>query len=619
MNWTRRKWGILPRIENGCLQGNQPPDPDRLDDWLRARVQVPARPDWYFVKLHTHGAPEMNQQVLLGEPMVAFHRALARRASEDSSFQFHYVTAREMYNLARAAEAGWQGTVDEARDYELIFNGGAQQCRPPVVTSTVRRQTGAHAPQSSKIRSRTLTRIEAMINAAARLLCSARLSLPTNMSGRLLALVLAWVWVWPFELRAADYWVAPDGRDATGRGSRSRPWATLQYAADQVREWDTVHVLDGDYEGFYLTRGGTKDAPVQFRAEGGHVRITKRNPETPDGINIEGARHVIIEGFVINGMPRAGIRATHSAGSTIRRIVADRNRSWGIYTSFCEDILIEGNTVSRSNKEHGIYVSNSGDRPIIRGNTSRGNRVCGIHLNGDASQGGDGIISGARIENNVIADNGRGGGSGINCDGVQDSKIQNNLLYDNHGSGISLYRIDGAAGSTGNSVVNNTVIQAADSRWAVNIKNRSTNNLVANNILLNVGPRGSLNVSSDALAGLRCDHNIVVDRFSADDGDASSGYRPGDPRRDSMATRGSPDPRMCSSILMRATTTSVTGVRRSTRPTPRSLRAQTSKECAVRWVPVPMRVPTKRSLAGRSASARPTRSAGSCSPHPSSP
>ena len=124
--WRRRKWGVLPRIENGCLQGNQPPSLDRLDDWLRARVQVPSRPDWFFVKLHTHGAPEGNAQVLLGEPMIAFHRALGRRAQSDPSFRFHYVTAREMYNLVRAASAGWQGTVNEARNFELDFNGAAE-------------------------------------------------------------------------------------------------------------------------------------------------------------------------------------------------------------------------------------------------------------------------------------------------------------------------------------------------------------------------------------------------------------------------------------------------------------------------------------------------------------
>jgi hypothetical protein len=123
LSWRRRKWAFLPRIENGCIQGNQPAAVDRLDDWLRACVHVSQRPDWYFIKLHTHGGPEANQQVLLGEPMAAFHRALAQRASDDPSFQYHYVTAREMYNLARAAEAGWQGTVSEARDYELVFNG----------------------------------------------------------------------------------------------------------------------------------------------------------------------------------------------------------------------------------------------------------------------------------------------------------------------------------------------------------------------------------------------------------------------------------------------------------------------------------------------------------------
>jgi hypothetical protein len=123
LDWRRRKWGLVPRIENGCLQASQPPNVDRLDLWLRARVQVPSRPDWFFVKLHTHGATEENQTVLLGEPMVRFHQDLARRGAEDSQFHFHYVTAREMYNLARAAEAGWTGSVAEARNFQVIWDG----------------------------------------------------------------------------------------------------------------------------------------------------------------------------------------------------------------------------------------------------------------------------------------------------------------------------------------------------------------------------------------------------------------------------------------------------------------------------------------------------------------
>jgi hypothetical protein len=128
LNWQQRKYGLLPRIENACLQANQPPDAQRLQLWLRACVQVPTRPDWFFVKLHTHGAPEGNARMLLGEPMVHFHRLLAERARADAAFSYHYVTAREMVNLVRAAETGWTGSVAAARDFELLWNGVSNAC-----------------------------------------------------------------------------------------------------------------------------------------------------------------------------------------------------------------------------------------------------------------------------------------------------------------------------------------------------------------------------------------------------------------------------------------------------------------------------------------------------------
>jgi hypothetical protein len=113
------KWGVLPRLENGCLQKSQPPKLRRIDQWLRAGVQVPSRPDWFFVKLHAHGAPEECHETLLGEPMVRLHEALASRARANPRFHYHYVSAREMYNLAKAAEAGFHGSVAEARDFLL--------------------------------------------------------------------------------------------------------------------------------------------------------------------------------------------------------------------------------------------------------------------------------------------------------------------------------------------------------------------------------------------------------------------------------------------------------------------------------------------------------------------
>ena len=171
--------------------------------------------------------------------------------------------------------------------------------------------------------------------------------------------------------------------------------------------------------------------------------------------------------------------------------------------------------------EHGIYFSNSADDPIIRYNHCFDNRANGIHMNGDVSLGGDGVISNAQVYGNVIHSNGTGGGSGINCDGVRDSWIHGNLLYDNHASGISLYRIDGGGPSVNNKVYNNTIVNAADARWCVNITEGCTGNQVINNILINQHPfRGSIVVDATALTGFASDHNLVMERLSPD-GDAT--------------------------------------------------------------------------------------------------
>jgi parallel beta-helix repeat protein len=206
-------------------------------------------------------------------------------------------------------------------------------------------------------------------------------------------------------------------------------------------------------------------------------------------------------------------------------VQASNNNTWGIFTGHVDDLTIESNRTWGSVVEHGIYVSNSGDRPVIRDNVIFDNRGSGIHMNGDESQGGDGIISHALVSGNVIYNNAKfngtslGGGSGINMDGVQDSRIENNLLYNNHASGISLYSIDAAAGASGNVVVNNTVYQPDNGRWALNIRDGSTGNTAYNNILLNQHSfRGAISIDADSLPGLVSDYNVVISRFSTDGG-----------------------------------------------------------------------------------------------------
>lgn len=103
-DWSKRKWGFLPGIENGDLTGIRPPTLERFRLWIQAGVRVTGRPDWVFVKLHTHGAQERNAEMLLGEPMRAFHQSL-RRFADEQRFKYYYVTAREMASLVHQAEA----------------------------------------------------------------------------------------------------------------------------------------------------------------------------------------------------------------------------------------------------------------------------------------------------------------------------------------------------------------------------------------------------------------------------------------------------------------------------------------------------------------------------------
>jgi MYXO-CTERM domain-containing protein len=318
---------------------------------------------------------------------------------------------------------------------------------------------------------------------------------------------------------AETYYVAESGDDDQS-GLAGEPWQTLQRAADAVVAGDVVNVASGTYAGFYLEASGTESAPIHFVAEPGVV-IDEVNPTTPDGINVENTAWVIVEGFEVQGMSRAGLRCAESQHITFRGNVSRDNGSWGILTGFCDDFVAERNDCSGSLDEHGIYVSNSADRPVIRHNRLWNNNANGLHMNGDASLGGDGVIDDAIVEGNVIFGNGAAGGSGINCDGCQRALIQNNLIYDTHASGISLYAIDAAQGSHDNVVANNTVIVASDGRWALNIQDGSTNNRAFNNILLNDNPSsGAIDISADSLDGFVSDYNVVTDRFTSNGGDS---------------------------------------------------------------------------------------------------
>jgi hypothetical protein len=117
LNWSWRKWGVLPRIENGDITPRNPPTAGRLRLWMELSPRVEGRPEWVFAKLHSHGGIPRNMDMLLGGPMQEFHSTLAQMAATQQGFHFHYVTARELVNIVHAAEAGKDGNPAQYRDF----------------------------------------------------------------------------------------------------------------------------------------------------------------------------------------------------------------------------------------------------------------------------------------------------------------------------------------------------------------------------------------------------------------------------------------------------------------------------------------------------------------------
>jgi hypothetical protein len=114
-DWHHRGY---PAIERAELAAPSPVTPARVEFWLRTGVGVRGAPGWVFVKLHTHGCRERDQEELLGEGRHRLHRLLAERCDGRRAV-LHYCTARELANLALAAESGADGEPEPWRDWRL--------------------------------------------------------------------------------------------------------------------------------------------------------------------------------------------------------------------------------------------------------------------------------------------------------------------------------------------------------------------------------------------------------------------------------------------------------------------------------------------------------------------
>ncbi len=118
INWQDWRFRWHPMIENGEIgRGSTHGDPKRIDAWIRAGIHVAGRPEWVFVKVFCHGGQDY--QSVLGAETDRMFGYLEQRYNDGNDYKLHYVTAREAYNIVKAAEDGLSGDPGRFRDYVI--------------------------------------------------------------------------------------------------------------------------------------------------------------------------------------------------------------------------------------------------------------------------------------------------------------------------------------------------------------------------------------------------------------------------------------------------------------------------------------------------------------------
>jgi hypothetical protein len=129
LDFDRNSASGFGRLDNAALTGRNAPSLRRLDLWKKASITVGGRPDWLFIKLHTHGMDPVDRDNVLRAPMQQFLAALVNGAAERKEI-LHFVTAREMANIALAACDGREGNPGDYRDYRYKLGRGKRSVRP---------------------------------------------------------------------------------------------------------------------------------------------------------------------------------------------------------------------------------------------------------------------------------------------------------------------------------------------------------------------------------------------------------------------------------------------------------------------------------------------------------
>jgi parallel beta-helix repeat protein len=237
-------------------------------------------------------------------------------------------------------------------------------------------------------------------------------------------------------------YVSANGSDSA-RGTRARPWRTLQRAASAATPGTTVLIGSGVYAGFSVLRSGEPGLRIVFRPAP-RARVSVVRSATASSVIVVQARHIVLRGLAISGSATPGSAAVDILdGSDDVAVLGSRisgNAGFGIDASGSTNVLIQGNDVSDSGT--GIQINRAGAGTRIRGNVVHDNRrmlrndpapstdfgavgIGFLHTTGPI------VASGNRIYGNRAPSDDYGyDGSGFEIYGASGVAMVGNVIYD---------------------------------------------------------------------------------------------------------------------------------------------------------------------------------------------
>jgi len=181
--------------------------------------------------------------------------------------------------------------------------------------------------------------------------------------------VFIFLFLLPNSIRAATYYVAPNGDNANS-GTITSPWKTLVHSSSRLRAGDTLLIRSGTYYNDRIYIGsnvsGTQDNPLRVSAYNNEEVILDGNNSTPPHdsgsalVQISG-NWIIIENLTVT---RSGNMGLSSSGlhNTFNNIYVHHNWGWGIVMSGNYNLAQYSRAWSNSmlNENHSLNISWAG-------------------------------------------------------------------------------------------------------------------------------------------------------------------------------------------------------------------------------------------------------------------